>query len=286
MAKKTDAKQMVLAFVFAVVLVMGFLITWGINSYYEQNGVSNEIILFETDTNTEYKTYDYVPGANVYFDQQTSQRLGKGTDWIQFNRTPVYTGNSTWSANINNTDSMLPYGWNYFSIQIDLSNVNQWILSKIVANVTLNGDSDLRIISSIDSFNLLSDPSDSTQFNILFIDNLAGGITDYDKSIDIPLSTALSLNNIAQERTNFVLFFNIFDKDQDGFSDWACDWKITLYGSQISGWSQIDSLTVGFGISNVIAGITIIYMTDAIDLGKVVKDVSKYQRKRKTKGGK
>lgn len=286
-AKKSSGKQIALTLLLCAIVLSTFMMVFAVDYYYTTlNGTSQEVSLFKSDIDTEYPTTDYISTytGNRYYDSQTGQRIGKGADWIQFNRTPAYLGNDTWSANINGTGAMLPYGWQYFSIQNSLFNVDEWVLTKIVVNITLNADTDLRIASSIDSMNTYTDPTDFTQSNLLFHDTTVSGVTYYNKSYIIPLSTALSIYDIAQERTDYVLFTNIYDKNADGFSAWACQWEIELFGRKVSGWSEQTTLALVLfaGTSfNLIGGW---FALDQNDWGRDVKDIPpKRKPKSKTK---
>lgn len=285
-AKKSTGTQILLTFVMTVVLLSGFGLVFAVDYYYTNlNGTTDEIELFTTDSNTEYPVTDYIPTfvGNRYFDSQTGQRMGKGSDWIQFNRTPAYLGNDTWSASINNTVAMEPYGWQYFSIQNSLFDVDTWVLTKITVNLTLNADTDLRVATSLDCLNTFSDPADTTQGNILFHDTTVSGVTYYNKTYTIPLSVALTIFDTAQERTDYLLFCNIYDKDADGLTAWACQWKITLHGRIVSGWNEQTSVSVALlgAISmNVIVGI---YALDQFDIGGAVRDLPRRKPKRRSK---
>jgi len=282
--KRSSGKQIFLTLLLCGIVLSTFMMVFAVDYYYTNlDGTSDEQVLFTTDSNTDYLEYDYKTGTSLMDSWRTAQYMYVPVGHhYQYNRTPAYLGNDTWSANVNNTDALLPYGWNYFAVVITLTEVPTWILSKIVVNVTLNGDTDLRVASSIDHFNDEADPSDPLGANLLFHDASAGGMVNYNKSFPISLTTALAIFDTSQERTDYTLALIVYDKNADGLSAWASKWKIELHGSIVTGWSEQTTIALVLlaGTSfNLIGGW---FALDQNDWGKDIKDIPPKRKPKST----
>lgn len=272
-----------MSFLFVIVIVFSFGAIALIDAGFEQSGT--EQLLYVTDSNTEYASYLYGTGwpnpEYRPYDKQTAFYVGSEgfTPMYQYNRTPVYAGNNSWYSSINGTTSS---NGGRFNVYIDLPNLENWIVTKVKLNMTLNGDADLKLIAQFGHHN---DPMPylPSQLTTKIKDTTAiGGTTSYKETIPVSLTDALESQQAALQTTNADFRFQIGETIGDGFSSWACQWSVEIYGTNIASFDM--EAVVGWSLIGISLGIFVMgtFMRDDVDVGedKIDNPVAKRPRGR------
>jgi hypothetical protein len=284
--KKSTGKQIALTVLLVGILLSTFLMVFAVDYYYtNQNGTGEIVELFTTDVNQEYPHYNYDPVGlpSPFWDSiATGQFHAVLPNFWQFNRTPAYLGNNTWSISVNDTgQAVAPQ---FVQVVMPIDNLPNMIITEMVVNITLNADADLLVEGTAQHFNEPQDQTDSTRATLLFNDALAGGITFYNRSYPISLTNSLRIFDISQETDTNLIVFIIADLNGDGLSAWACQWKVTLYGRSTLGWTEQTTIAVVLLLGTAFNLIGGWFALDQNDWGKDVKDIPpKRTRKPKTK---
>lgn len=269
--KKTNINQTMLTALFLGVMLAGFGAVAYVSEIYK--GQANVITLFESDTNTEFPSYDN--DAIGYGNIDTCMRISPIEK--QYNKTTVYTGNNTWVLAMNETTL------NYVSgvIYIELPDIDNWILDTFILNMTENDDDSYYLRVSLMSFNLIDglENTASTVITDLLIDYKSGGDTWNNETIDVSLSQAVEIHNNANNLDKTLIRIHYYD-DGANYNAFAWEFSIKITGEQLTGWSIIDSLSTVLIIATVVNFTIAIYMTDGVDVGGYVKKL------KKPKGGK
>lgn len=258
---------------FTVLMLAGFIGVYAVD-YEWQNNYPNEE-LFITDGDASFVVVEHGIGYPdpYYYDLQTSQRVFKDSVPMQYNRTAIWDGNTTYSMAVNETDGAS----NSAIFVIDMPNVQNWVISEVWVNMSKNADPDLTLQIAIYSFDSVHDYTDPV--NNIFTSYSVGGVAglEYSTGISVPLATALTVNNDANEHTDNVMVISLQDKDHDGLSAFAWDMEITIKGQKTSEMSISDTVAWVIGGSCVLNIVAILYMTDGIDIIKSA-DASKYRK--------
>lgn len=280
MTKNSSLKQtaVFMTAIFTVLMLTGFVGVYAVDYEWKQNYPSER--LFITDGDTQFVTIDYDPDSYpdpYYPDLQTCQReLLSGTP-MQYNRTAVYTGNNTYSIAVNETSGSS----NSALMVMEIPNVENWIMSDIWINMSKNTDPDITLSATLiyyDDIHIYTNPSDQIYLNYA-VGSTTG--TDYETHLSIPLATALSINNNANQFDNVALMVIFKDKDNDGLSAFAWEMTLTIDGQKTSDMSIADTVSWVLGGSVVINIIAIAYMTDGLDIiPKKKSDASAYRRQK------
>lgn len=274
--------QTILTAFFMAVMLAGFGGVAFVSNYYQIN--AETVNLWQTDTNTDFAIYEHINAPEKYFDSYRScQRHNYGDERIQYNRTPAYLGNLTYSIGFNDSN----FASHEARYLINMNEMGKWIIQYIVINMTKNTDTDIRLTVFSEHFNgntydvslPLGKQKRYNQINLDWDVGLTSG-TEFNKNISIPLTTALSIRQDCIEFDNSILGLVYLDSNFDGIETFAWNLKITIYGTVSTTWGLIDSMTTVLIIStigNIIIGV---YMTDGIDVGGYIKDLRKHQRRR------
>lgn len=272
--KNKNGTQTFLAFIFAIVLSIGFIGVWYVEAYYDLNGDWD--LLFETDSETEFPIIEYGESyPTVYYPSlRNSQRELRGSDYLQYNRTAVYSGNNTYSMAVNSTDG----NRNTVAYLIEIPNANRWTISNLIINMTRNTDTDINFeISFIHWNTVLEDDDLETDIYLSYGIGSATG-EDYNLNRSIPLESAIELYDNANAYSNTALYITYADQDFDGLTGFAWEMKVTIYGEQLTGWSKLDSVNLAIGFADGILIVACVFLTDAIDVGGFVRDLPKRKR--------
>lgn len=275
MTKADEMRNAVLlAFVFVCVIFANFGVVALISLEYETDGTSEDILLWVSDTDTNFPTYDLgTTGIPDWLERGTVQQFRTTTaptEYTQNNYTPAYLGNNTWGTTIENvpTDT---YVTNAFSTYMALPNLKNWVMSKVIINVTLPSE-DCKLFLNVyhhqDPFKF-STPSStglhSSQWTTLKITDFVTE-SEYDVSYPVTLPESLRIYDHSQQEPFTDITLTWQDLNFDGMSSFSPTWTIQIWGKQISGWGITDSLLVyaiGFSILNTTV---IIFMFDRVDL--------------------
>lgn len=262
-----NEKQAVLSTIFILVLIGGFVGVWYVDAYYEDG---NSTLLFESDSNTEFGSYNFVGNPTYFPSLKTCQRIS--TNYLQYNRTPAYIGNNTYLISLNDTNANFNSGY----IVIDMPNLDSWIIDKIIVNSTENDDPSYRFISSFISSPLPAWNLDKN-VGVSVIDFYgAGGNNWINTTETVSLTEGLEIYQNAQG-TQSILAIQFYDDGAD-WNGFAWEFHIEIYGEKITGWSKLDATNLviaSCGTINIIVGI---FMTDQIDVGGYVKDLQKRRK--------
>lgn len=289
--KKQSITQVWLSIIFMIAILGNFFTVAGIVWYYENNGVDNEVMVFESDSNTDYMhftttdNYIFYPIFNI-----TTQMRGLVTALpdnlpVKTELTPLYLGNNTWGVSVPGMND--PAGYYHLSgiIVMAIPNMDNFLITKIVINETmplndvhwdmtiLHLDTGVFGLSDFGS----ADPS-SQETNIL-----PGTATvttpELNAAYTIPLTKGLRIfeNSQGKQYTGIEIAWEVIDPTV-GLSAYAMQWKVQIFGEQITGWTLQDSLLVSTIIWNIILGTVIIYSLDMFDIGGFVKTIRKQRR--------
>lgn len=264
-----------LAVVFALVIMLDF-----IGVYYIANNMNSEdeSILWVSGADTEFPTYAYSglpPLYDTNFTYGTNTKvLVSGNNNAQVNYTPAYLGNNSWGVSIGTELSSVAY--RYFTSVMDVPNLQNWIITRVKMNVSLNpANTDCKVVLNAGHHNLLVKWADATQGTVLIRDASAGGHSYINYDEEIALEDALRVYDFAQSTDYQDIYLYISDEDGDGWEGWACKWSIEIYGQTIEQYDIQTYIMWYMGAMVVIKVLTFIFMLDDIDIGGKTKDIYK-----------
>lgn len=273
MAKsKVKTTQTVLATFFMVSMLIGFSAVAYIDYEYQQN--SEPVILFESDSDADTFKIDLPQSTypiGQFYDSQNSQMAIQGTEYIQWNRTNVYTGNNTWAMGINGTG----YDNNYIRMQFALPNLEDWIITSVNFTSTLSGD-------DIESYGVViihSESSittyDSSQGTLVYQNTGITTETELDINQAVPTNLGLRIHDYAIEPLNDATGIEFFIYMEDMADSWSFEIDLEIWGEQISNWALSDSIFGALAGATTLNVLVMLYMNDSIDIGGFSKTLKK-----------
>lgn len=276
------AKDLMLAVLFASLILIGFVGVYVV-AYYE-NGVVSES-LFISNAETDFNSFEYDENcAYEGWSLRTSQKWNDPpSDYYQTNYTPVYQGNDTWAFSIDGFDSTATVG--YVDICMDLPNMDDWVIEKIILNMTLPNEDDQHVGISIWTTNSIITYEDSPysadidQITPIYSSS-HDSVSEFNLEIDVALTKALRVYDLAQEKTFYSVLFGVGDTDDDGIPSHAVQFKMEIIGQKTRAQTLNTQLTWILGGASVLNIVGIIYMTDSIDLGKTTIDLRPPKRRK------
>lgn len=266
----TKPKDILLTVVFVFIILVGFVGIWYVAEF--TNGQSEQL-LWQTDSDTKY---DVLEGDYTFTTYQTSTEVPSGP--FQYNRTPAYLGNNTWGMSVNATTlGTLNYAL------INLPELNNWLISTVVINLTVPLDADLGIYMSIYSHPVDKLLATNWAHTRIYTDVGAGGDLDgyYNQSVTIPLTIGLSLYDHASHYAEHSLSLMWDDIAPDGMSAFSPQWSIEIYGQKQTGWSLTDKLALVVGFADFLLIMGVIYVQDQFDIFGYVKDLPSTKKRGK-----
>lgn len=289
--KKQSINQIWLSIIFMIAILGNFFSVAGIVWYYENNGMVNEMLVFESDSNTNYMhfttTDNYIlyPHFNI-----TTQMRGLITALpvnlpVKTELTPLYLGNNTWGTSIPVMND--PAGYYHLSgiIVMEIPNMDNFLITKIVINETMPSNDvywDMTVLHlntpvfGLDNFGSADPPNQETN---IIPGSYVVTTSEMNIAYNLPLTKGLRIFENSQEKqyTGIEIAWEVIDPTV-GLSAYAMQWKVQVFGEQISGWTLQDSLLASIIIWNIIIGTVIIYSLDIFDLGGFVKTIRKTRR--------
>lgn len=278
--KKESINQVWLSFVFMIVIMGNFITVAGIDYYYETNGFGERQSLFITDSSTDFTVTEFGDDYGTPF--YDSQRTGQYTVWNnyhQWNRTPAYLGNNTWSIACNDTTGLGGTVYTGINIWFALPNADTWLIDNVLINITLPGETDQRLAIALWGYNepILNSGANNAR-TLIYNQDLTLGLSSLSYNVDVSLLDALNFYDNTNQYDNYDMNIYITDSGNNGISGFACAFSVDVIGEIVSGWSVESSLLVSVTVWNVIIGLAIIYSLDMFDLGGFVKTIRKQRR--------
>ena len=272
--------QILLSFLFMIMMIGNFVTVAGITWYYENNGHENIVEIYRTDSNTDFGHVNYGVSFPVnHFDNYTSgyyHLAPSTTTWLTYEKAPTYLGNDTWGISINATTHA---NANAFTIiNIDLPDLNQWIITDIDINTTLPGDTDQELFVATYSKNTPIEITDGNLDTTLLLDASIPGLTELDEHIDVSPVNSLRIQENSKVRVNDGLHIRIRDTTNNGMGSFAFQFKVVILGTQAGGWTLQTSLLISTTIWNILILIGVIYSLDMFDVGGFVKTIKEKRR--------
>lgn len=279
---KNSGFDKLLAVVFCATIIIGFVLVSVTAEKFQDGKVENTLFVSDMDT-----TFPVIPfektSADYYEYKRTSYIIPIG--FQIYNKTPVYTGNATYSIAINGSTS----GYSNAQYVIDMPNLDNWVMTGWNITVTKPSDTDLYYSVAAFGYDTNITQGNSEQGLLLHENYGMGNSIDFTYYNNISLSrlTSLQLYELSQNYDNHALQINIKDKDGDGLSAWTYDMSITISGYQISEYNLASTISVGLGIATTLNIAVALFMTDAVDWGKNTRwsgsKKNRSSRKRKNK---
>lgn len=269
-----------MSFILICLMLSSVIGVYAVNYEWEQNFPTEK--LFDTDQNLNFAILDYVNEPDPYYtDIQTSQRAKAGAEYFQWNRTPIYSGNETWSINVNSTGDSIEDNFVIFAFEIP--NADDFIINYININTSKNSDSDLdmRMQFFFPEINGKWDYEEGIRTSV-FIDTAVGSVsgTEYEKNVSMSLNQAIEINNKASNSAKTIAYLTFADSSHDGIGAFAFSINIEIHGQKQSEISITDTIAWVMGGICVIMGFATVYIWDGID---IIKQSNTAQRLRKTK---
>ena len=272
--KKQSINQIWLSFVFMIVILGNFITVAGIDYYYETNGFGERQSLWVSDSSTEFPVFEFASDypSPFYDDIQTGQNIVHN-GYHQYNRTPAYLGNDTWSMVVNST-SFTGLQYSAINVWMVLPNMDTWLIDNVIINLTLPGEIDEKVGIAIWGLNtpVLNSGYNSAS-TLIYSNSFTGGDSEMNENIDVSLLDALNIFDSANQFDNYAMNLFITDTGNDGISAFACVWSCEVIGEIVTGWSVESSLLVSVTVWNVLIGIAIVYSLDMFDLGGFIKTI-------------
>lgn len=279
---KISQTQTVLATVFMVSMLLGFVAVAYIDYEYQNNG--DITLLWESDSSTEFSSYNHVNMESDWFDYSCNGQFvafePMPYSYCEYNRTAVYSGNNTWTYSCNETFGDYR---NYNTWVISLPNLKSWIITDMNITVSTPGDSGLELDFSIIypiANELDRDRTDRLTTRLYLDYSLTTDPTE-TYNYDVPLNKALEIFDSCNSNENIepVLSLSTYDiTPWGGISEYAYSISVEIYGEQVSGWSLSDSTFTALAGATCLNVVIVIYMTDEIDVGGYVKNIQKRRR--------
>lgn len=269
--------QIWLSFLFMIMILGNFVSVAGITYYYETNGHENVVQLFTTDSNTDFSNIPFgvtMPTNNL--DNFTTGHFflhATTVTWLSYDKTPAYLGNDTWGFSVNAT--FHAGASTREIITIDLPELDQWIITDVDINTTLPGNTDQQLDLRLYSKNTpieVTDPFLDVEILSLATTPLS---TSIDKHIDVNPVSSLGIYQNSQGKAETGLQIIILDSANDGQNAFACQFSVTIFGTQATGWTLETSLLISTIIWNIIILIGVVYSLDMFDIGGFVKTLKK-----------
>lgn len=263
--------QTFLAFILAGILSLGFVGVWYVDTYTNGNEIPETLYSTDSDvifsnftlSDFPYSTWDYLI---------TGRYVKSGSDFLIYEKTPVYSGNDTWLINSNYSANgqMVQYVFN-------VPNLENWLITSINFTTSIPTDSDLRIAMGFIHEDDSDISYDNQITNLLYNSNEVESETGstFTKNLAIPLNTALDINSHANNRPIHTMQFQMLDDDLDGGLDFAFSLTLQIKGTRIDATSTIDQINYVVGASVGINLIAIVYLTDQFDVGGYTKALKK-----------
>lgn len=277
MSTKNKGNDKILTVIFVVSILLGFYLVSVVNTSFEN--VNDTVVLFKTDSTTEFIDADYInpPVFATWDGIYNAYHLNVGGSFYNYTKSPVYLGNDTWTMSINGSaHSETQFG----QYVIALPNMDDWIISDITINQTINTDTDLTSEWGIYSSATLNKYNYNILGEIVFDDDSIGALTDYhNETLSLDLSTALNVQDKASDGIQHYLVIRSIDKDSDGLGAWAWNIEVVIEGKQIATYNIQQNLNLALGIAITINVCVIVFMTDEIDIGGFVNDIPDKKRR-------
>jgi len=270
---KNKGSDKILTVIFVLAILTGFYLVSMVNASFEND--KENISLFNSDSAITFGKYANTGfPVNSFANFTTGINQIESTSYFQYEKTPVYLGNETWSYSVNATDS-----YTQALYVIELPNMENWIIDEIVINQSKNTDTDLRqqiTIWSIDSTNF----EYGTIGTLLYSDSGIGGTTLYhNHTVDLSLSQALDVLDKASDNTKHFITISMDDTSLDGLGAFSWDFSIEISGKQIDSYNITQQLNLVMGIAITINVLCIVFMSDEIDIGGFINDIPNKKRR-------
>lgn len=273
MPKNTQNDKM-LAFLFVIAIVFNFYLISLVSASFE-NGESETLFISDSATTfakVEKAGYPYTTTDNI----TTSLEMAIGTTVFQFDKTPVYVGNNTWSIPINATTT----GQDGLAVYvIELPNLDSWIIDEIVINQTSNSDSDLKMQVNVFSVTDNTYNYGETYTTIFSNFGVGGSSTWNNQTIDVSLSNALNILDVADGNTKHFMTITQADNDDDGLGAFSWNIEVEITGKKIQTYNLMQQLEIAVGINIIVAGFITVFMNDRIDIGGFINDIPDKKRR-------
>lgn len=265
--------QKLLAFVFAFVMVIGFALVYYVEA--EFNDDTEDIVLFSSDTNANFLTITET-SSSVWDERTTGLYSVIGSSYFTYDKSPVYIGNDTWtiSSNVTTDSSFIQY-------MMELPDMDNWIMKNITLNITIPDDTDLTLfvyVYSGISENVVSATDGETQ---VFLDYGLSAPTNeyYNRTIDLSLAESVDLYDKAQSGVQHYIGIIIKDANLDGFDNaFSFNMRCEIVGENVETFSLNDTIVMVLIISVSMKLVTMLYMTDSIDIGGMFNDIPDKRR--------
>lgn len=286
--KKSSPMDVFLAMLLIIGMLSGFGIVYAIDYYQDTNG--NKTLLYISDSNTIHPSYEILGEATNephYLANSFKLHILTPNIYYQYNKTPVYQGNNSWAITGNGTTLSPSHA--YIQYLIELPNFSSWLIDNVTISALIEtSDDDLEFFTGIvfcDNGYYDGNKPTAERYQSVKHEDTTTFQTTYptgwfNKTYDISLAGALTFHDLAQEKNPIGLMFEIGDKLNDGFSQITLSVKISINGEQITGYSTIDTLTIGLCGASIIGFTITIMATDQFDIGGYVKDLPKRKKNR------
>lgn len=280
---KNSGKQKALAFIFAIVMVLGFAVIWATAEYYES---SNEReLLFVSDSNTEFInstiSSDYTYYESTYIE--THARTFKSGLVNHTSLTPAYLGNNTWGMTCPEYND-IPYVSVDYYVQMDLPNLDSWIVTDFVYNFSLDETADydggytfLHFDSPFPAtiYGSASTPTAETHIATYYD---FSGVDEHNVSVSLEKALKIYDNSQGKEYTSLEIGF-VADDPTTALDGFAYTFSVKIYGYKQTTTTLETVLTWGLAGTTILNVVVIIFMTDTYDIGGFVRDIPKRRRR-------
>lgn len=265
-----------------IAILSGFYLVSFVNASFE-NGTS-ETVVFQSNSAVDFAEIEREEAPAWAYDYMVSgYYLVVGSTMENYTKTPVYLGNNTWTMSINGTDETVD---NFAQYMIEIPNLDEFLITEITINQSVNTDSDLEqnvVIYCSDgeyiTYGQHSDHIVGTPYSLKDIDAIEeDGWANYTETVS--LADALNVYDSATNGKHYYLGIRMYDKLDDGMEEFAWNIEIEIKGKQIAQYNIVQQMEFVAGLYFVILLGTFVITNDEIDIGGYVNDIPDRKKRR------
>ena len=274
-----SAKEEFLALIFVIMFMVGLLWVYYVDTNWETT-TTEEVWVSDGGATVPHYPYHYMSSVPYAYEGNMTWRTRVSpapTVFIMNDTTPVYNGNNTWIASVDDT-GLLPTGdlRDYIQTVFTIPNTDTFLMNsvdyRLYYGAGQNPDSVNVFLATwvIDGELDSGDANpDQDQLNVHIIDTFVP-TGEYDNdTATIPLAQALDFYGKSQiADTEVFLIVQMIDDNGWGFHDVSV--SMSINGTYIKGYSANTMISLGLLVSGTLNVIMGLFMTDRIDANDVM----------------
>lgn len=277
---KNTASDKMLALLFVIAIVFNFWFVSLVSASFEN---AESEILFKSDSGTEFGHYAFYKDGAPYTASYTNFTSGinaliGGTVFAQYEKTPVYLGNNSWSIPVNETVPQYSTA-NYV---IEMPNLDEWLIQNITFEFEKGESQDMELYTRFVFMEKAGRFDVSTDKSIT-VSHIPTDFGDadvyYNTTIDLDTYETVDIYDSAQDKI-CVLYVFARCTDLDGFDeDFNFNINVEISGVKQAEYNIIQQMQMVMGLTLFVNIMVVVFMNDRFDIGGFVNDIPNKKRR-------